>query len=111
MNRIQRLMASVATALLATGHAASASIEQSHASVESIWAKIVETDTLEAYAAFVMRYPDSTFAALAYRRLSGTGAEASSVNFNPPAPLLPVEAADEDDASTPDFVPGWIRLI
>ena len=102
MNRVQRLLASVAAALLTSGGAS--------ASTVSAWNEAVMKDTLEAYAEFAMNYPDSKLADLAYRKLSGADLDTFAMNAAPSAGVAG-SATDDNVASDPDFAPGWVRLI
>jgi hypothetical protein len=64
-----RLMASAA-ALLAAGGVSTA-IGETRSAADAAWTEAVKSDTLEAYAAFAMTFPDSEHAAAAHRQLSG----------------------------------------
>src|SRR5579862_4383839 len=65
-----RLMTSVAAVLFAGG-GAFASTGAPATSADTAWAAAVKSDSLEAYAAFVMTHPDSEHARAAYDRLTG----------------------------------------
>jgi hypothetical protein len=102
-----RLMTSLATVLLTAGGAmsgASAAIT----TVDSAWSEAVKSNTLEAYAAFLMAYPNSEFASSAYDRLS-SGATASNE-----APAV-AGASRSGDASIavgkPEFVQRTLMIV
>jgi hypothetical protein len=65
------LMTSVAAVLLTTGAGASGSMADTAPSDATAWADAVKSDTLEAYAAFALMYPESEHAQSAYSKLSG----------------------------------------
>ena len=69
MKWLGRLMASAA-ALLAAG-SVSAAVGETRSAADAAWTEAVKSDTLAAYAAFAMTFPDSEHAAAAHRELSG----------------------------------------
>jgi hypothetical protein len=107
MKWVGRLMTSVAAMLLTTG-GLSASTVGTESAPDAAWAAAVRSDSLEAYAAFAMMYPESPQAAAAYAKLSGTDT----------ASMIATELAGasfrSDDGSTtssPGMLPGTIMLI
>jgi hypothetical protein len=72
MKWLGRLLASIGAVVLASSGGSASTMPD-----EDAWAQAVKSDSLEAYAAFVMKYPDSEHAQTAYERLSG-GASATS---------------------------------
>jgi hypothetical protein len=103
MRWLGRLMTSAAAVLLAAGGASAWTRAPAPSSDSVAWDAAVESDSVEAYAAFLLAYPRSQHAPLAYDRLSGlaattTGAEAAATRA-----LLFSEAAGE--SSAPGILP------
>jgi hypothetical protein len=108
MRWIGRLMTSVAAVLLTTG-GVSASTGHAGISADAAWAAARASDSLEAYAAFVITYPDSAHARSAYNRLSG--AEAASTRDNASSESSPLFTDDRNQSSAPGILPGMIMII
>lgn len=108
MRWVGRLMTSVAAVLLTAG-GASASSENAVTSVDAAWAAAARSDSLEAYAAFVIDHPDSAHARVAYSRLLGIElAPAADLATAANAPLV---SGDRDTKSSPGISPGMIMII
>jgi len=69
MKWLGRLMASAAA--LPAGSVSAAVGETRRSAADAAWTEAVKSDTLAAYAAFAMTFPDSEHAAAAHRELSG----------------------------------------
>ena len=105
MKWLARLMTSVAALLLTLGGASAASIRVP-TPADAAWAEAVESDTLEAYAAFAMTYPESKHAPAAYGRLSGSQADAIAM------PAVTSNYGDEEnEAGTPGLLPGLLLIV
>jgi uncharacterized protein (DUF1330 family) len=101
-------MASVAAVLLTTG-GVSASTGDAGTSADAAWAATRASDSLEAYAAFVMTYPDSAHARSAYNKLSGAEAASTRDNASSEGPLI--FKGDRNQSSAPGILPGMIMII
>jgi hypothetical protein len=108
MRWVARLMTSVAAVLLTTG-GVPASARDAGTPADAAWAAAVASDSLEAYAAFVMTYPDSAHARSAYSRLSG--AKAASTRDNAGSEAAPLFTDDRNQSSAPGILPGMIMII
>jgi hypothetical protein len=105
MRWVGRLMTSVAAVLLTTG-GVSASTTEIGTPADTAWAAAAKSDSLEAYAAFVMAYPESDHARAAYTRLLRTGTTATgAVTVPKSGPLFGSET------SSPGILPGTIMII
>ena len=105
MKWLARLMTSVAALLLTLGGASAASIRVP-TPADAAWAEAVKSDTLEAYAAFAMTYPESKHAPAAYGRLSGSQADAIAM------PAVTSNHGDEEnEAGTPGLLPGLLLIV
>jgi hypothetical protein len=101
-------MASVAAVLLTTG-GVSASTGDAGTSADAAWAATRASDSLEAYAAFVMTYPDSPHARSAYNKLFGAEAASTRDNASSEGPLIFKD--DRNQSSAPGILPGMIMII
>ena len=70
MKWVGRFLASAAAVVL-SGTSGSATPAPVSTQIEEAWATATKKDSLEAYAAFIMVYPESPYAKSAYERLSG----------------------------------------
>lgn len=104
MKWIARLMTSAAAVVVAASGAA-ASVGSHASPADAAWDEVVKNDTLEAYATFVMMYPESKHARSAYDRLAGVNIGSSIRTIRPGAPLM------GDDLSSPDVFPGFLNII
>jgi hypothetical protein len=102
-----RLMTSVA-ALLLTAGSASALTASSESSAEAAWTDATRSNSVEAYATFVMMYPDSEHASSAYERLSGAAAISNAGALPQRDPLF---GNQENDQSAPAILPGIMMII
>lgn len=96
-----RLMTSVAAVLITAGSGLSASAPMASTPADVAWADAIKSDTLEAYAAFVMLYPDSKYAQSAYMKLAV--GETASGDTN----TAPAGAANFGDNGVPVSRPGF----
>jgi len=103
MRWVGRLVTSVAAMLLTAGGASGSTTATP---VDAAWAAAAASDSLEAYATFVMTYPHSKYARLDYNRLSGLEA-ASAGSFARPEGT-PLFADDHGNANSPGLSPGMI---
>lgn len=101
---MKRLFAVVASMPLAFGGAATAATHQVATPDQMAWEEAVNTNTLEAFAAFAMQYPDSDHASEARARLVTEAMPADAVDVFE-------TARDVDHASSPDFVPSSIMVV
>jgi hypothetical protein len=101
-------MTTVAAVLLTTG-GASASTGESGSLADAAWAAAVKSDSLEAYAGFVMSYPESAHARVAYDRLSGIEPASTAAGARPQAATLLGD--DQSEKSAPGNLPGMIMII
>jgi hypothetical protein len=108
MRWVARLMTSVAAVLLTT-NGVPASARDAGTPADAAWAATVASDSLEAYATFVMMYPDSVHARSAYNRLSG--AEAAPIRDDAGSEAAPLFADDRNQSSAPGILPGMIMII
>jgi hypothetical protein len=108
MRWVARLMTSVAAVLLTTG-GVSASTRDADTPADAAWTATVASDSLEAYATFVMMYPDSVHARSAYNRLSGAEAASSRDNASSEGSLLFTD--EQNQRSTPGILPGIMMII
>ena len=104
MKWLGRLMTSGAALLLTAGGATATSI-RAPTPADAAWAEAVKSDTLEAYAAFAMMYPESKHAPAAYGRLSGSQAGA-----NPKPKETSILGDDESEASTSGLLPRLLLI-
>jgi len=104
MKWIGRLMTSVA-AVLVTAGGVSASTGPSASPADAAWDEAAKSDSLEAYAAFVMMYPDSEHARVAYDRLSGANTASIIKALRSGVPLI------GDEQSSFDVFPGVLNII
>jgi hypothetical protein len=102
-------MTSVAAVLLTTGGISASTGDAGTSSADAAWAAARASDSLEAYAAFVMTYPDSAHARSAYNKLSG--AEAASTHDNASSEGSPLFTDDRNQSSEPGILPGMIMII
>lgn len=103
MRWVGRLMTSAAALLLATG-GVSATTQASGAPEDIAWATAVKSNSLEAYAEFVMQYPESRHTPVAYNRLFGVETISSEANSSG-------VAMDDETESDPGLLPGIFRMI
>jgi hypothetical protein len=117
MQWVNRLMASVAAVLVTAGGASALPQEslpqeplsQNAAGVADVaWAAAVSADSIEAYAEFLMSYPNSRYAPAAYDRLNQVALSSADA-----AALQGVIAWSEgqSDKSSPEILPGNIMII
>jgi hypothetical protein len=97
-------MGSAAAVLLTTGASSAKPVELENRA-EAAWAAAQASGTLEAYANFLMMFPDSAQARIAYDKLSG--GPAAGIGGSD-ARLL---ADDASDASRPGVLPGMIMIV
>lgn len=108
MRWIGRLMGSAAAVLLATG-AASALTPDTATSADAAWAEAVKVNSIEAFAKFVMAYPDSEHVRAAYNRLSNVESAASDSGTRPEGG--PLSGDEQRTGSSPGILPGTIMII
>jgi len=102
-------MSSAAAVLLATGGASAALARDAATSADAAWAEAVKTNSIEAFAEFVMAYPDSEHARAAYNRLSRIESPANDVRATPESGSL--FGDEQRTGSSPGILPGTIMII
>jgi hypothetical protein len=103
-----RLMTSAA-AMLLTASGASAATQALERPADAAWAAAVASNSLEAYAAFVMKYPESEHARAAYDRLSGASTAGTGAGATPGSASL--FGDEQNEQSSPGILPGMIMII
>jgi len=109
MKWITRFMTSAAAVLLSAGGVSASTQVADTPADAAAWATAVASDSLEAYATFVMMFPDSKHARSAYNRLSG--AEAGSSRDAASSEGTPLLMDDQNQSSAPGILPGMIMII
>ena len=102
-----RLMASVASVLITAGAGLSASTAVASPSADAAWSDATKSNTLEAYAAFAMMYPDSKHAQSAHIKLFA----GETVSANAASMDAPVFGDDELPLSRPGFAQPTLMII
>jgi hypothetical protein len=101
-------MSSAAAVLLATG-GASALTRDAATSADAAWAEAVKSNSIEAFAEFVMAYPDSEHARAAYNRLSHIESATNGVGAATESGSL--FGDEKRTGSSPGILPGTIMII
>jgi hypothetical protein len=107
MKWVTRLMASVA-AVLVTAGGASALPQEPGSAAEAAWSAAVDADSIEAYAEFLMTYPDSKHTPEAYNRLNQV---ALSPAHGVPAQSTIAWSGGQSGRTSPEILPGSIMII
>ena len=108
MRWVNRLMTSVAAVLLTAG-GASALTQDPGTAAEAAWSAAAKVDSLEAYAEFLMAFPDSDHARAAYNRLAQPAMASSGVALQSEDAL--VWNGSQAGRSSPEILPGTIMII
>lgn len=108
MKWMNRLLGSVA-AVLVTAGGASASTPGYETPAEAAWSAAVRAGSLEAYAEFLLAYPDNEHAAEAYGRL--TLSAVTPVESDGKADVAALWGVGQTGKSSPAILPGTIMII
>lgn len=98
----RRIVAFLVAVPMAMSGVVFASSGEARTPAETAWAQAVQRNSLEAYAEFVMDYPDSEYSRQAYAKLS-------SIATIPAADraMAKIKLMDSNLFSEPNFIPRW----
>jgi hypothetical protein len=113
---LRLLVSSVAVSFVAGE--VSAATPEAKSDADMAWSRATETDTLQAYAEFLLTYPESSYTEAAYAKLSAvsdgksvedtTDAEAAYADLSAVSGAMIVE---DSAGSRSSSLLGWLRII